>query len=75
MPNEITNKDKEIKKQMKTLLQQKKKKQELNSLITAEQQNGEDPVGLKNNITQTRKEMKKLEIEISDLMEQNNLLK
>ena len=75
MPNEITNKDKEIKKQMKTLLQQKKKKQELNSLITAEQQNGEDPVGLKNNIAQTKKEMKKLEIEISDLMEQNNLLK
>ena len=54
---------------MKTLLQQKKKKQELNNLIQAQQGNGEDPIGLKNTISQIQKEMKIYEIEIKDLIE------
>ena len=68
MPPEITAKDKYLKKQMKIVFQQKKKKLELANFIEAKEAD-QDLASMKNEITKMEKEMKGLEGVIRDHVE------
>ena len=68
MPPEILAKDKYLKKQMKIVFQQKKKKHELSSFIQAKEADA-DPTSLRNGVFQVEKEIKGLEQSIKILVE------
>lgn len=68
MPPEITAKDKYLKKQMKIVFQQRKKKQELSSFISAKEADA-DPTSLRNGVAKIEREIKDLEQTIKVLVE------
>ena len=68
MPPEITAKDKYLKKQMKIVFQQRKKKQELSSFILAKEADA-DPTSLRNGVAKIEREIKDLEQTIKVLVE------
>lgn len=74
MPPEILAKDKYLKKQMKIVFQQKKKKLELANFIEAKQADG-DPTDLRNSLAEVEKAIRGLEQNIKDQVEQNEILK